>query len=79
MKNRHTFQRGYKQTEEHKRKISESKKGNKNPHWNYDTEQMSTTMDVYGNEQTSPVTVAGNNHFKNRKKPYVFLSLSRYP
>ena len=52
----------------------------KNPHWNYETEQQAP-MDEFGNvpvdETGMPqvVTVEGKNHFKNRKKPYVFLSV----
>lgn len=47
----------------------------KNPHWNYETEQPIDSMDEYGNPIQSTQTVPGNNHFKNRKKPYVFLSV----
>lgn len=46
---------------------------NKNPHWNYDTEEPGV-MDENG-EMGPPQKVAGRNHFKNRKKPYVFLSV----
>ena len=54
---------------------------NKNPHWNYETKQ-SLPADPYtgippvgedGQPQTQ--TVEGKNHFKNKKKPYVFLSI----
>ena len=46
---------------------------NKNPHWNYDTEQPGP-MDEFGNP--GPIQkVPGRNHFKNRKKPYIFLSI----
>lgn len=47
----------------------------KNPHWNYETEQTSTVVDEYGEEKTETQTIPGRNHFKNRKKPYVFLSI----
>lgn len=33
MENAHTFQKGYKQTEEHKRKIGLANKGDKNRNW----------------------------------------------
>ena len=46
---------------------------NKNPHWNYET-QVPETIDDLG--QPIPATTKpGNNHFKNRKKPYIFLSI----
>ena len=53
---------------------------NKNPHWNYDTEQP-LPMNEYGvvptDEAGKPLTqtIPGKNHFKNRKMPYVFLSI----
>lgn len=49
----------------------------KNPHWNYDEEVPgSTTIDAYGDPVVTPATkVPGRNHFKNRKKPYIFLSI----
>ena len=40
----------------------------KNPHWNYEGEE---TMDEYG----QPIEGEPNNHFPNRKKPYIFLSV----
>mgnify|MGYP001602972517 CR=1 FL=1 len=52
----------------------------KNPHWNYETEQTAP-MNEFGSITTDPtgqpqmVTVEGKNHFKNKKKPYVFLSV----
>jgi hypothetical protein len=54
---------------------------NKNPHWNYDTEQPlpadpftgQSPIDETGKPKTQ--SVPGRNHFKNRKKPYVFLSV----
>lgn len=49
----------------------------KNPHWNYDQEVPATeSIDEFGMPIMQPAeTIAGNNHFKNRKKPYVFLSI----
>jgi len=47
----------------------------KNPHWNYDTETVEDSMNEYGEVTQEPKTMEGNNHFKNRKKPYVFLSI----
>jgi hypothetical protein len=47
----------------------------KNPHWNYDTEQPTSSVDEYGNAVQSVQQVKGHNHFKNRKKPYIFLSI----
>ena len=43
----------------------------KNPHWNYDQEQK--TQDAFGFDTQN--TTKGVNHFKARKKPYVFLSI----
>lgn len=48
---------------------------NKNPHWNYDTEQEQESMDEFGQTQVNKVPIKANNHFKNPKKPYVFLSI----
>lgn len=46
---------------------------NKNPHWNYEVE-VPGQMDELGVQ--GPTTIQpGNNHFKNRKKPYIFLSI----
>ncbi len=45
---------------------------NKNPHWNYDTEQPGQ-MDETG-QMGQPAKVPGKNHFTNKKKPYVFLT-----
>lgn len=52
----------------------------KNPHWNYETETIapvneygSVPLDATGKPQI--VKVPGKNHFKNRKKPYIFLSI----
>lgn len=53
---------------------------NKNPHWNYETEQPGAT-DEMGNPG-QPQTTPGKNHFKNRKKPYVFFTffnLGKHP
>lgn len=46
---------------------------NKNPHWNYEME-VPAQMDEFGQEVPATKT-EGNNHFKNKKKPYVFLSI----
>jgi len=52
----------------------------KNPHWNYETEQLAP-MDQFGNVPSNPdgtpVTqkIPGKNHFNRPKKPYVFLSV----
>lgn len=45
----------------------------KNPHWNYEQEQQGQ-MDEFG-QQGASQQVPGHNHFKNRKKPYIFLSV----
>lgn len=44
---------------------------NKNPHWNYETEQ--TMMDQMGQPTTQKIP--GKNHFPHREKPYIFLSI----
>lgn len=52
---------------------------NKNPHWNYETKQPAP-MDAMGNRpqdaQGNPqmLTIPPKNHFKNKKKPYIFLT-----
>jgi len=46
---------------------------NKNPHWNYETE-VPESMDELGSVIPATKT-EGNNHFKYKKKPYVFLSI----
>jgi hypothetical protein len=46
---------------------------NKNPHWNYE-QQQSPPMDEYGQSTGQPQTIPPKNHFKNRKKPYIFLT-----
>ncbi len=43
----------------------------KNPHWNYETEQMVT--DERGNQ--TPQKMPGKNHFESPQKPYIFLSV----
>lgn len=43
----------------------------KNPHWNYDAEEMQ--FDQFGNQMMAPVK--GNNHFSSPQKPYIFLSV----
>lgn len=49
----------------------------KNPHWNYDTETPEQeSVDEFGNPIIIPAEpIEGKNHFRNRKKPYVFLSV----
>src|SRR3990167_9530172 len=53
----------------------------KNPHWNDETEQPLPADPYSGmppmDEQGMPLTqtVQGKNHFKNKKKPYIFLSV----
>ena len=53
---------------------------NKNPHWNYPTQQQAP-MNEFGSmpvdESGQPMTqeVEGKNHFTAPKKPYVFLSI----
>lgn len=60
---------------------------NKNPHWNYDT-QKEAGIDEYGQPITDETgqpqtqTIKGKNHFKNKKKPYIFLTffnLGKHP
>jgi hypothetical protein len=46
---------------------------NKNPHWNYEME-VPASIDEMGMEIPA-TTQPGNNHFNNRKKPYIFLSI----
>ena len=53
----------------------------KNAHWNYD-QSVPLPMDEFGQVPTDPATgqplqttQPGRNHFKNRKKPYIFLSI----
>ena len=46
---------------------------NKNPHWNYES-AVPGQLDEFGT-QLPDTTQPGKNHFKNRKKPYVFLSI----
>jgi len=43
----------------------------KNPHWNYETENIQT--DEFGNQ--TPQKIPGNNHLPKASKPYVFLSV----
>lgn len=47
----------------------------KNPHWNYDTTTTTTVYDDDGAPLQQEQGVPGKNHFRNRKKPYVFLSI----
>jgi len=54
---------------------------NKNPHWNYETTQPLPADPFTGQPpvdergQVKMQKVPGKNHFKNKKKPYVFLSV----
>lgn len=45
----------------------------KNPHWNYDPTEEKEIVDDNG--VSTFEKIKGNNHFKTRKKPYVFLSV----
>lgn len=47
----------------------------KNPHWNYDRVQASTSVDDYGNETSVNQDIKGNNHFTTPQIPYIFLSI----
>lgn len=49
----------------------------KNPHWNYDEKvPAKESVDEFGAPMTKPEQlVPGRNHFKQPKKPYVFLSI----
>jgi hypothetical protein len=49
----------------------------KNPHWNYDTTtEPRQSVDEFGMPVEVPgEPVEGINHFKSRKKPYIFLSI----
>ena len=47
----------------------------KNPHWNYETSTLQTTVDEFGQEVMGPVTVPAVNHFSSRKIPFAFLSV----
>lgn len=44
---------------------------NKNPHWNYESQQLQTDENGFQTE----VVVPGNNHFALPQKPYIFLSV----
>ena len=53
----------------------------KNAHWNYE-QDIPLPMDEFGNSPIDPSTgqpltvkQPGRNHFKNKKKPYIFLSI----
>jgi len=54
---------------------------NKNPHWNYETRQplpadeFTGQPPLGGDGKPQTHTVEGKNHFKNKKKPYIFLSI----
>jgi hypothetical protein len=47
----------------------------KNPHWNYDEQVKTESVDDYGNQTTLEEEVPGLNHFKSPQMPYVFLSV----
>lgn len=47
----------------------------KNPNWNYDSEEDQVEMDDYGVETSKMVTNKGINHFSVPKIPYVFLTI----
>lgn len=51
----------------------------KNPHWNYDLEETTTTthIDDFGKSVTEDVVskISGANHFEYKKKPFIFLSV----
>ena len=47
----------------------------KNPHWNYDQQATTESVDIYGNETLATEEVAGINHFAVPKMPYSFLSV----
>lgn len=53
---------------------------NKNPHWNYPTQQPAP-MNEFGSQPVDETgkpmmqDIEGRNHFKSPKKPYVFLSI----
>lgn len=53
----------------------------KNPHWNYETQQPLPADPYTGLSPTNPdgtpqtQSIPGKNHFRSRKKPYVFLSI----
>lgn len=47
----------------------------KNPHWNYDQKQTTTSVDDYGDETPQEQEIPGVNHFATPRMPYVFLSI----
>lgn len=47
----------------------------KNPHWNYDTKEVITTFNEFGEEIPQEKDVEGKNHFNSPAMPYVFLSI----
>lgn len=47
----------------------------KNPHWNYDSEGTSTSVDAYGNETPAVEPIKGINHLPSPEVPYKFLVL----
>jgi len=48
---------------------------NKNPHWNYDSEEEQPITDEFGQQTMQTVPIKGNNHFNSPQMPYVFLSV----
>jgi hypothetical protein len=47
----------------------------KNPHWNYDQQQDTTSVDDYGVETPQQVEQPGVNHFPTPRIPFIFLSI----
>lgn len=47
----------------------------KNPHWNYDDDQVVNEVDEYGNETMKSQTITGVNHLPSPDMPYRFLSV----
>ena len=50
-------------------------KKSKNPHWNYDKEATSESVDTYGNATPATEMTVGINHLPVPKMPYGFLSV----
>ena len=47
----------------------------KNPHWNYDAQEMQQNVDDYGVMTETPLEKPGINHFEIPKMPYTFMSV----
>lgn len=47
----------------------------KNPHWNYDTDEVEESVDDFGNTTKSDKLEEGINHFATPKMPFSFLSV----